>query len=89
MNAPTMTPKRACCSRRSPMSLLAKLLLDNWSPGPPAHVNAATVEIDRQAARDCCCELCGHRGLVLQPLHSGRQYMALAACPACGNQEEV
>jgi hypothetical protein len=64
-------------------TLQAELSAEGYRPGPPAHLSAAALEIDRQVAREAICDSCDHASLICEPWHNGGSYRCLAVCPQC------
>jgi hypothetical protein len=57
--------------------------------GPPPHVPASIVDIDRRIYSRLNCGACGHRGHKVTPTHWGREYRLLCRCRKCGNEMEA
>jgi hypothetical protein len=57
--------------------------------GPPAHIPAPIVDIDRRIYSRLKCGECGHRGHMVTPTHRGREYRLLCRCRKCGNEMEA
>lgn len=55
---------------------------------PPARLQRAAQEIDREACQEAICGNCGHQGLNYQPASRDGSYVALAYCPTCDHCEE-
>lgn len=72
--------------------LIAAGRLDGYAPGKPPGMHPACVAIDREAAAQWACPVCGHAGGQLRQFHSTRpghySYVALARCPIDGHCEE-
>jgi hypothetical protein len=60
-----------------------------FSPGAPAHIKPATLEIDCQVAQQLRCAGCRKKGLTAQAFHRGQSYLVLACCPRCGTVEQL
>jgi hypothetical protein len=57
--------------------------------GPPPHIPASVVDIDRRVYRNLRCGECGHRGHKVTPMHRGSCYRLACQCSKCGNEVEA
>jgi hypothetical protein len=57
--------------------------------GPPAHIPASIVDIDRRICSHLKCGECGHRGHNVTPMHRGGVYRLVCECRKCHNQTEA
>jgi hypothetical protein len=69
--------------------ILAALALLGYVEGPPPHLDAGTVAIDRRVYSAMKCSQCRRGRMHFLPMHRGREYRAVAACCHCGHAEEV
>ena len=70
------------------LDLAALLLQSGYQPGVPAGLTPESQAVDRGSCRRLRCAACGRRGMDYRPHYKGARYRVLAACPACGHQEE-
>jgi hypothetical protein len=70
-------------------TLLEQAIADGWHDGFPPHITYESQLVDLRACDDMVCPTCTTEGLVCWPLHKGSRYRVVAACPRCGDQEEV
>jgi len=71
----------------TPMNAI-KPNLSGFSPGPPKHVSAVSIAIDREVAAGAECDVCGRLGMRLHAYHRGNVYKAIARCPNCNHATE-
>jgi hypothetical protein len=77
---------QATTIRRTPLE--ARLALQGWLPGAPAHVPPAIVDVDNSVGKAMKCGACRRRGMQFIPLHRGTVYRVVLHC-RCGNHEEL
>ena len=70
------------------LDLAGQLLAAGYRPGIPAGLTPASQDVDRGSCRRLRCAACERRGMEYWPHYKGSRYRVLAACPACGHQEE-
>lgn len=86
---PTEEPDMAADRKFDPDSLgtfaewLADLAAAGYRPGPPSHVAADALQVDRDACRGMTCPGCSKRGLTAHPFHRHGRYKIIAACRVC------
>jgi hypothetical protein len=56
--------------------------------GPPPHITAQTMAVDRRIAHALRCPECHRRSMSYQPTSQAGQYVAFAVCP-CGGREQL
>jgi hypothetical protein len=64
-------------------------LAQGFAEGPPAHVAADLVDIDRRIYSRMRCVACGHGSHKVQPYHRGREYRLLCSCRKCNSGVEA
>jgi hypothetical protein len=69
-------------------TLHRQLIREGFQPGPPPSLCRDAQRIDREVCKEASCDDCSQQGLEYQPFHCGREYRALAVCPACGEAFE-
>jgi hypothetical protein len=79
----TVTTPHAASAPEKALALLG------YREGPPAHLDPATLAIDRRVYSAMNCGRCRKRGMAFRPMHRGREYRAVAVCRHCGHGEEV
>ena len=77
---------QATTIRRTPLE--ARLTLQGWLPGAPAHVPHAIVDVDERVGKTMKCGACHRRGMKFIPLRRGTAYRVVLLC-RCGNHEEL
>jgi len=68
--------------------LSARWLGDGWFPARPPSISEETACIDAELCLDLECPRCSHAGMCYVPYRRRGKYRFLAACPACGEEQE-